>query len=167
MFDVWNAAFLGGVQRVQQAKSNWCWAAGAEMVGAYKTTYPKDQWAIVGFIYGTSYPNVAGSISNVVSGVEYASNYTKDARSSAFISLTSLTNEISAKQHPVLIRIGWSNSNSGHVVVASGYNGSDIKIIDPWENTATQYYTYSSLANGGTFANGTGTATHVVLYNNL
>lgn len=33
------ASFLG-VQRVRQAKSNWCWAATAEMVGAYEVSYP-------------------------------------------------------------------------------------------------------------------------------
>lgn len=158
------ACFLGGVERVQQAKSNWCWAACAEMVGVYETTSTLDQWDVVALIYGSTYPNNSGSVFNIVSGINYVSRNTKAASFSRFISLETLQSEIGDKHHPLVIRLAWE-SGGGHFVVAKGYNGSSINIIDPWGNTATQYYSYASLLNGGTFANGTGTAEHVVFYN--
>lgn len=32
------------VERVQQAKDNWCWAAASEMVGTYNCPTGKNQW---------------------------------------------------------------------------------------------------------------------------
>ena len=150
------------VSRVKQDKSNWCWAAASEMVGGYKVSGAPTQWQVVELIFGNAYPNVGGSVDNMVSGVQYVSKYTKKAYVSSFSSLPSLQSEINAGK-PMIIRMGW-NAGGGHAIVGAGYSDSSIYAIDPWENTSNRYYAYTLLKNGGTIATGTGKATHAVLY---
>ena len=150
------------VSRVKQDKSNWCWAAASEMVGGYKVSGAPTQWQVVELIFGNAYPNVGGSVDNMVSGVQYVSKYTKKAYVSSFSSLSSLQSEINAGK-PMIIRMGW-NAGGGHAIVGAGYSDSSIYAIDPWENTSNRYYAYTLLKNGGTIATGTGKATHAVLY---
>lgn len=151
------------VTRVRQAKSNWCWAASSEMVGRYGVSTSRDQWAVVNLIWGPTYPNQPGSVANMVSGVQFVSNYTKQAKSSSsLLSLSNIQSRINSGK-PMIARLAW-NSGDGHAIVLSGYSNSQIRCIDPWENTSTTYYEYNKLKNGGSFLTGTGKATHTVYY---
>ena len=68
-------ADLVSVTPVQQAKSNWCWAACAEMLG--KTMYPsttRTQWNVVRYVKGSCsnpYPDVGGSRPDTAAGAAY------------------------------------------------------------------------------------------------
>lgn len=53
------------------------------MVGKYSTSSSKDQWYIVDFIWGPTFPNVGGSVANMASSVQFASDYSKSATSSS------------------------------------------------------------------------------------
>ena len=156
-----NAGTLS-VQRVEQAKTNWCWAASAEMVGTYNTTSNLRQYEIVYYFHGESYPNVGGTRQQIATGINYSSNYTKSAYTSNFFTLSSIKSNID-KAHPFVIWIDW-NSGGSHAVVGAGYSGSSVYVIDPWPGISNRYYTYSSLQNGGSFATGTGRATSVIAY---
>lgn len=62
------------VKSVQQAKSNWCWAACAEMAGKYVYAYSiRDQWDVVDYVKTGctgSYPNEAGTLRESEKGSE-------------------------------------------------------------------------------------------------
>lgn len=150
------------VNRVEQAKSNWCWAAAAEMVGTYNTTSNLRQYEIVYYFYGESYPDVAGNVNQIATGINYSSNYTKSAYVSNFFTLSSIKSNID-KAHPFVIRLAW-NSGGGHAVACAGYSGSSIYVIDPWPGISNRYYPYDMLLSGGSFATGTGKAFHVIAY---
>lgn len=133
------------------------------MVGKYGVSTSRDQTAVVNLIWGSSLPNRSGSVANMVSGVQYVSNYTKSAKSvNCLLSLNNVQSYINAGK-PMIGRIAW-NSSGGHAIVFSGYKDSSIRCIDPWENTSTTYYSYTTLYNGGTFLTGTGKISHTVYY---
>ncbi|NCB91744.1 MAG: hypothetical protein EOM40_04120 [Clostridia bacterium] len=68
-------------------------------------------------------------------------------------------------RHPFNVRIRWNNGN-GHAVVCGGYSRaqSSMWIIDPWENTTSQPYNYTSLVEGTTLATGSGRYRFTVVY---
>ena len=151
------------VPRVTQAKTKWCWAAASEMVGKYGVSTTRNQWGVVELIWGSAYPNLGGSVNNMVSGVEYVSEYTKDASSVSYLlSLSTIQSKIDQGK-PMIGRLKWDEAR-GHAIVFSGYNGSNIRCIDPWEDTSTTYYSYDALLNGSTFLTGTGVISHTVYY---
>ena len=114
-------------------------------------------------IWGSAYPNLGGSVNNMVSGVEYVSEYTKDASSVSYLlSLSTIQSKIDQGK-PMIGRLKWDEER-GHAIVFSGYNGSNIRRIDPWEDTSTTYYSYDALLNGSTFLTGTGVISHTVYY---
>lgn len=151
-----------GVIRQQQQKSKWCWAASSVMVGSYNVSTTIGQEDVVARAWGNTLPNVAGNVSLVASSIEYVSNYTKSSSVKSFFSLSEAQAQID-KSHPFAIRMLW-DSGTGHIIVCAGYNAAALYIIDPWENTPTRYYSYSTLSNGGTIETGTGHATNVVVY---
>lgn len=133
------------------------------MLGRYGHSTSKDQRAVVGLIWGNSYPNLGGSMDNIASGVEYVSDYTKDAYvTNSFISLSAINTEIN-NNRPLCIGLTW-NSGGGHAVVADGYDAGMVRIIDPWETVATKYYVYTGIRDGATFGTGYGYADSTVRY---
>lgn len=151
------------VTRVTQAKSKWCWATASEMVGKYNVSTARDQWGVVELIRGNTYPDKGGTPSNMVSGIEYVSEYTKDASWVGYLlSITTIQSYINQGK-PMIGRLDWGD-NKGHAIVFSGYNNSNVRCIDPWQNTSTTYYTYDALSNGGTFLTGTGQISHTIYY---
>lgn len=153
------------VIRVRQAKSQWCWAACCEMVGGWRVSTSRDQWAVVNLIWGGTYPDLPGSVDNIVSGVQFVSGYTKSAKSvNEMLSYSSIQSNINASK-PMVGLLRWNNGG-GHAIVFAGYNDDNNKVrcIDPLENTATQYYTYNALKYSGTFSTGSGQITHTVYY---
>ena len=60
-------------------------------------------------------------------------------------------------RRPFIMFIRW-NSGDGHMVVCDGYQASQkgLRVIDPWSNSKTTYYTYSAVISNCTFQLGTG-----------
>lgn len=69
-------SYTVNITNVTQAKSNWCWAACAEMVGKSITSSGRNQWQVVNHFYGTTsnqYPNIGASgVAEVASAAMYA-----------------------------------------------------------------------------------------------
>lgn len=75
------------------------------MVGKYGVSTSRDQTAVVNLIWGSSLPNRSGSVANMVSGVQYVSNYTKSAKSvNCLLSLNNVQSYINAGK-PMIGRI--------------------------------------------------------------
>ncbi|MGN0601162.1 MAG: papain-like cysteine protease family protein [Oscillospiraceae bacterium] len=150
------------VNVVKQAKSQWCWAACAEMAG--KNVYPsskRTQYTVVKYIKGSSsnsYPNVTGTIANSATGSQYVAYNRKTFKSTA--SKWSFSKIVSSMRKGYAVEAGagyYSNGkrNGGHVVVISGTQFVDnssgtfyyIDYIDPWDGSF-HHCTYSSFCNG-------------------
>jgi hypothetical protein len=136
---------------VKQAKTNWCWAACAEMAGT--SVYPsssRDQYDVVEHLKGTSstpHPNVSGSIRDSANGSEYVThnniNFTSKSSKWNFSQIaTSLSHG-----NPVQAGAGYydgSTRNGGHVVVIymtqfiDGTSGTEtyIDYLDPWDGAS-------------------------------
>lgn len=73
-----SSVFALDVNKVEQKKSNWCWAACAEMLGKYENpTTNKDQYSVVKYLKGTSnnsYPNVGGTATDIATGAQYVAD---------------------------------------------------------------------------------------------
>jgi hypothetical protein len=143
-YAAWNSI---GVELVNQAKSNWCWAASLEMSATYLGYDDYDQWDIVKECKGTSsepYPNEQGNASDYSKGMKYATgnDYTA-TRSSGTISLSSLNGYMN-NSVPVIIAIGTYNSSgqrSGHAVVVFSVDtaSNQFKVKDPGRDSDVTY----------------------------
>lgn len=125
------------INAIQKAKTNWCWAAAAEMVGTYGTSSPIDQWDIVYEIKG-SYNDWAGNDTDGINGIEYASQYTKKAyKYIGFISVQDALKELVTNQ-PFKLGVGVKtgvNAGGAHALVIYGlFRGAYedfLKYVDP------------------------------------
>ena len=118
-----NIIYMVSVTPVQQAKSNWCWAACSEMAG--KTMYSsssRTQYSVVDHIYGYA-PNLMGTLGDVVEGSKYVAYYTRSFASSfSAWMFSSLENHISQGK-PVTVGLGYYSNGQrigGHMVVITG-----------------------------------------------
>ena len=161
------------IPRIPQAKSNWCWAACAEMAG--KTVYPnatRTQYSVVEYLkgnIGVPYPDVSGDVDDSAEGSTYVTNDTISFVSK-FRGLFSIENgqwtfsEIAESLrggNPVQVCGGYYNSlgirTGGHVVViyqadlifsSSGSGNSYcIGYYDPWDDQ-NFYCTYDAFCDG-------------------
>ena len=153
------AARTLSISQVVQAKTNWCWAASSEMVGRYQnSSSTRDQWDIVKYIKGSSYPNEGGSNSEIEKAIRYASENTVTYNTSNTLTFANHENHID-NSDPLVVRMDW-NSGGAHAVVCAGYKTSGstnyIYLIDPIEDTTKEYYNYTSLKNGTSIQTGTG-----------
>lgn len=123
------------VPRYKQQKSNWCWAAAAEMAGKFKySSSTVTQADIVTEIKGSSTVNDAGSISETAESIEYVTNDYYGASSTNLFRWgwnkvkTSIGNN-----YPVVPLV--NDGNTGHYYVIVGYNSADssIAVNDPWD----------------------------------
>ena len=131
---------------VTQAKTEWCWAASAEMAGKYAySSSTRDQWDVVNHVHGTifdSYPNKSGSIANSASGSKHMTHNTKTFSyiASAY-TISQIRTSINTNSKPLQAGAGYYNSNGnrngGHMVVISGVTstGETITYLDPWDGT--------------------------------
>jgi hypothetical protein len=148
------------VYGVVQAKSNWCWAASAEMAG--KVLYPtsgRNQWSAVHAIYGTTtdpYPNYAGTLSDSVTASEHIVYNNYDFYSIINTWLFSQLDIEIENGHPVQTAGGYYSGNirmGGHMVVTylTRYNSSSdtyyIGYVDPFDGNA-KYCTYDAFCDG-------------------
>ncbi|RDU24803.1 papain-like cysteine protease family protein [Anaerosacchariphilus polymeriproducens] len=161
-----NSTILG-VERQRQEKDNWCWAASAVMVGRYDLPAEKqtvNQTKVVLEVKG-EVVNEGGSGEEEARGINISSRNTKNATAiNSALSFNDILNTID-NRHPFIVRMKW-NSGGGHAIVCGGYRISDnnIWITDPWDQTASQYYSYSGMTQGMTIATGTGRYTGSVTY---
>lgn len=156
------------ITTVEQAKSNWCWAACAEMLARNikpSTTYT--QYDIVKYIKGTSsesYPNVTANASELRTGARYASGCIKGISTDYSVrSFSQIWNSIGNGYAVVASSAYYNSSNirtNGHAVVIyatqfiDGSSGSSyyIDYIDPADGSRN-HCTYSSFCDG-TFNDG-------------
>lgn len=139
-----------GVPRVQQAKSNWCWAASGEAIlrtcGKSVTQYAFAAKVLNNVI---STPNVAASADQVLSGLNsYGLNGTLKRTT---IGYSTACAEINSKK-PIFMGTLVSGQNVGHAVVIDGYDSTEptqkfIVFMDPIDG---KYYTqlYNDLITG-------------------
>lgn len=139
------------IDGVTQAKSEWCWAACAEIAG--KAVYPsssRDQYDVVKYLKGTDsnpYPNSPGSIQNSATGSEYVAYNTEDFTSKASKWNFSQIATSLSHGYPVQAGAGYytgSTRRGGHVVViymtqfidTSAGTETYIDYFDPWDGTS-------------------------------
>ena len=137
------------VTPVVQAKTNWCWAAGAEMAGkqAYSSA-TRTQYNIVNYLKGTTsnpHSNVSGSIADSANGSKYVTNNTKTFTATASKwTWAQIQTRLKANK-AVQAGAGYysgSTRNGGHIVVIYG-----TQFID--NDSGTQYkINYVDPANG-------------------
>lgn len=146
------------VTRYKQVKSNWCWAACAQMIGHY-FGYSYDQYDINLSVKGNTTNNQSASLDEVTNAVNYATGH--DFNYGLFSSLErfQLDDEINVDEIPLIMRMQW-NSGGGHVLVLCGVTGNNLTLIDPWENCVTRSYSYVALLNGTSIQSGTGYYSH-------
>ena len=75
-------AVICNIKPVKKAMGNWCWAASAEMAGAwakYSHDPRRTQWDIVKEIYG-DYLNLTASPGEIKRACNYACHYREDFR---------------------------------------------------------------------------------------
>lgn len=147
------------VDRVTQAKTNWCWAASSEMIGTYhNSSSSRTQWDIVKYIKGSSYPNEGGTTSDITKGIKYVSMDTVTYQSGSVASWSTHTTQIS-NGNPIAVWVDWTNGGA-HLVVCAGTkttSGTDyLYIIDPWEDNASEWYSYTAMKNGANIQAGHG-----------
>jgi hypothetical protein len=111
--------WLSGVVPVSQAKSNWCWAAGSEMVIKYFGG-SADQWAVVNYIYpNQGYPNYAATMSQTDSAIDHF-QYRNGVVTSSSLSFTAVKYQTN-NNCPIVAGWGWY-SGGGHMTVIRGYD---------------------------------------------
>jgi hypothetical protein len=148
------AARTLSVTRVEQAQSNWCWAATSEMVGNY--LYPstdRTQWDVVfdragitellDQLASRTYAglcdlldllgididydlNQDGNAADVCTGIGYITHGTVSTSWGSTLSIATHYAEIDSGQ-PVAVRMGWTGGG-GHWLVASGYEDRNTSI---------------------------------------
>ncbi len=148
-----NWYYAKNVPMVQQAKSQWCWAASAEM--AAKNIYPntnRNQWGAVEEVKGSNTINQPGTSHEASLAAEYICYGYSDFKYNGVWSMQSIRNEIMNNNKPLMILAGYYNNgnrNGGHfVVIDAVYETSNyIRYKDPWDST-THWTTYTAFSNG-------------------
>lgn len=102
--------------------------------------------------------------------IEYASNFQKSARVSGIFDFETIRWKIDS-QKPFIMDVHWITENGGivgwfddtfnykgHAVVIAGYrlDSKQVQIVDPWQNTLTDFFPYSGLLTGQNLYTGYG-----------
>lgn len=139
------------ISRVTQIKSNWCWAACAEMAGTCVSGKRIYQNHIVQHIFGDT-GNYSANDSQMLSAMSYAANG-RSASKVGVLSFAQITNYL-MQNKPVVG--GFRYNLSKHLMVIHASRNPDyVKIIDPATNTyfsngRMEFY-LSSLQSGCTY----------------
>lgn len=140
--------------RREQEKSQWCWAASAQMAGEY---YGKNiaQSTIVYQIKG-NFNNAGATGSETLQAINYALPQGKKAVETNVESKIFLQTKLS-NSHVVPIRMQW-NSGDRHIVILSGYDSQGrLTITDPGQGCSQRRsYPYNQLISNVTILSGTG-----------
>lgn len=149
-----------GIISIQQEKSNWCWAASAEMQGRWAySNATKTQWDIVRHLKGSWYywyPNVGGSVNDTRLASESVTNNTQSFSSTTTMTMAQIrASIINVNPKPIIGGYVYYDENGtrigGHMVVINGsYTesfGDTLGYIDPLD--ATQHWcTYDAFLDG-------------------
>lgn len=160
---VYAADRILNVTKKTQEKSEWCWAACAQMISIYKRGSSPSQTDIVKKIKGSNV-NASGTVSEIRSAIQTALNWNSNSYSVSsqnVIGYSSITSYINNNK-PIVLGILW-RGGGGHVYVVSGYDNypySEVYLTDPASGGYGGNYTYTALKNGtymqwsyGTYAN--------------
>lgn len=142
----WSVDFNG----VQQAKSNWCWAASAEASAHH--AYPnstRSQYHAVNLIYGPEYYNYPADIEQTAQAATYlAHNYVTYQGHESMPVSEFLTSQL-VRDRVTILCYGYydqaGNRNGGHAVTVQGITlDSDtatrtIHVYDPYEDEIVDY----------------------------
>ena len=119
------------ISRVTQMKSNWCWAACAEMAGTCVSGSRKYQNYIVEYVFGDT-GNYSANDSQMLSAMSYAANG-RSASKTGVLSFAQITNHL-MQNKPIVG--GFRYGLSKHLMVIHASRNPDfVKLIDPATNT--------------------------------
>lgn len=157
LYKVWEVGLVLRMPPSIQQKSNWCWAACAEMVAEYRRPGSRNQSAIVSYIKGSTV-NEGGTSAEQAEGTTYATyneihytwvNYAEN--------YSMLRSDVS-NYRPISVILGnykyTTYRDGGHAMVCLGYvntggslNNNKLFIYDV--NTREYFwFTYAELING-------------------
>jgi hypothetical protein len=145
--------------RMQQEQDQWCWDACSQwIIGFHGTALTQTEICQYGFVDGqvrnewnyiyTATENGQLTRNNVYGrGINWVIahwgvTWKVKSGSSANYTLTEteFKNDIE-NGHPLVVRYNW-NDNSGHFVVAMGYQNQMCWLMNPWQNDGIQIYNY-------------------------
>ena len=153
----------GVLTDVQQAKSNWCWAACAEMAGHYvDPNTDKTQWAVVRYFKGTAtedFPDVGGNINDIAAAIRYVSNDKVTYRTTTdSLRNGDIYNEVVLADRAAIAGMGYYD-------IGGEYHGHAVLVYGTRHECGVDYVVYSDPAEGkayrepyNDFKNGTGKA---------
>ena len=149
------------LNRKQQEKDNWCWAASAQMVGLYKNpSSTVTQTDIVKKVYGTDV-NLGGNHKDVITGINCMTGLSCSVNGQIDSSL--FESNILIKNNPCVLYINWTGNAlklKGHYVVARGYNkwGDTVNVVDPAKGCTNlnDWISHADLTGPCKFQSGTG-----------
>jgi len=138
------------VTKITQAKTNWCWAAAAEMAGKYKySSSTRTQTDAVIYKKGSSSVNEVGDVYETEDATEYITydNYGLSATLPFFPWSFNKVKSSIDKGYPVIALV--RGGGTGHYYVIRGYDGStnEIALNDPWDGTR-KVVTWSDFDSG-------------------
>lgn len=150
-----------GINRVQQAQSNWCWAASSQMLGQFVRASCPGQASIVRAIMGWE-ANQGANDTQLKNALAFATE--RSANYTGVYPYSSITATMNGGRG-LIAKFLW-NSGTAHAVVFSGYNTSSslVRITDPASGCATASYAYSNLVAGTQIKSGTGRYTTTYYY---
>ena len=150
------------VTKYKQEKSNWCWAACAQMVGKYITKTVKEQSVIVKHVKGAVIDDGA-TYDEMSTAIKYATSSSSLYRYTT-PDFSVIHKAVYEKVHPGVIAIVW-DTGYGHSMVISGSNDSEQKmyLIDPAAGVSNAWYSYTKLKNGTTISGKSGKITRIWL----
>lgn len=143
------------VTRYEQVKSNWCWAAAAQMIGKYLGN-SRTQSQISTKVKGNSTNNSTATLDEVVSAIQYVAGSKYDCYYVGVMSYGDLEVLLGDLELPQGIRMQW-DAGGGHVVVVEGYTSTrSLRLVDPGNGCSKHSYNYTALVNGTTIESGKG-----------
>lgn len=153
--------YIANVTPVKQAKSNWCWAACAEMCGkSVDNSSTRTQYDVVEYIKCGQY-NSTANLGEILIACEYVTSFSKDFRNGT-LSAAKLSNYILSRQGVIAI-LSKNNGTIGHDVVINqiltnvivGENSASsiysIGFIDPWDGE-THLSDFDAFCNGSYYS---------------
>jgi hypothetical protein len=145
--------------RVQQEKDQWCWDACSQwIIGFHGTIVTQSEICQYGFTDGQvrnqwNYIYCASENGQLISNNVYGRGINwviahwgvpwkvKSGNGARYIlSEAEFKNDIEMG-HPFVVRYNWDD-NSGHFVVAMGYQNQQCWLMNPWQNDGVQIYGY-------------------------
>ena len=121
-------AMLFTVSSVTQENTNWCWAACSEVVGRFNGGNVS-QSTIVRYIFGSSTINSAATASQTAKAATYASDNV-EWTNTGVLSETEAHERVNVKFQMYIIGMRSNTSNSGHMYVVHGLDGTQLRIYN-------------------------------------